>query len=484
MPPRPFTIDCFTFNNELVLLELRLRTLEAVVDRFVLVEATRSHTGRPKALIYEEQAELFSAWSDRIRHVVVRDLPLDANPWVPERFQRNAIRRGLEDAPLDALVLVSDIDEIPRAAAVAGLQGRLHAGAWSGPLVFEMQGMNRALNERATYASPYDGQYGTVAFTRAELRAPEDARGLRLSVPRDHPDRVLRNAGWHFSFLGDGDAMRAKLDDYAHQETNRLVFRDEARFADRAARGRNVFGTPDVRFRVVPVDSTLPEPLLTHSERFGDHIRQPAGHAVDGPYTPAHARLPEWEITSTDAITERPVLAPILYDVWCALRPAAIAVPDGRWSWVGDVWTRAHLENPGPCHAGITLRLVDGARASDGSAQSSDWVVRVNNEAGSRADGDEHEPVASLDLHLGVVLLAPPGAPVPVGGLLRDLSAASRLAESYYWSVAEQRRAAVAGTRGGAHSHEQRFSRPIMRARGLAQEGIGRLVATVMQRKR
>ena len=137
MPPRPFTIDCFTFNNELVLLELRLRTLEAVVDRFVLVEATRSHTGRPQALIYEEQAELFSAWSDRIRHVVVRDLPFDPNPWVPERFQRNALSRGLEDAPLDAFVLVSDLDEIPRAAVVAGLQGRLHAGAWSGPLVFD-----------------------------------------------------------------------------------------------------------------------------------------------------------------------------------------------------------------------------------------------------------------------------------------------------------------------------------------------------------
>ncbi len=34
--------DCFAFFNEMDLLEIRLNTLNDVVDRFVLVEATRT----------------------------------------------------------------------------------------------------------------------------------------------------------------------------------------------------------------------------------------------------------------------------------------------------------------------------------------------------------------------------------------------------------------------------------------------------------
>ncbi len=38
--------DCFTFFNELDLLEIRLNVLRDVVDRFVLVEAGETHTGK------------------------------------------------------------------------------------------------------------------------------------------------------------------------------------------------------------------------------------------------------------------------------------------------------------------------------------------------------------------------------------------------------------------------------------------------------
>jgi len=40
--------DCFLFFNELELLELRLMTLHDVVDYFVLVEANKTFTDKPK----------------------------------------------------------------------------------------------------------------------------------------------------------------------------------------------------------------------------------------------------------------------------------------------------------------------------------------------------------------------------------------------------------------------------------------------------
>lgn len=46
--------DCFTFFNELNLLEIRLNILNDVVDKFVLVEATKTFSGKDKPLYYEQ----------------------------------------------------------------------------------------------------------------------------------------------------------------------------------------------------------------------------------------------------------------------------------------------------------------------------------------------------------------------------------------------------------------------------------------------
>ena len=46
--------DCFTFYNELDLLELRLNELNDVVDKFVIVESEMTHSGNKKKLYYEE----------------------------------------------------------------------------------------------------------------------------------------------------------------------------------------------------------------------------------------------------------------------------------------------------------------------------------------------------------------------------------------------------------------------------------------------
>ena len=57
--------DTFMFFNELELLELRLNELNGVVDKFVLVEATRTFTNKPKPLYYAENKQRF--YSSTIR---------------------------------------------------------------------------------------------------------------------------------------------------------------------------------------------------------------------------------------------------------------------------------------------------------------------------------------------------------------------------------------------------------------------------------
>ena len=60
--------DCFTFFNELDLLEIRLNILNDYVDKFVLVEATRTQNNKEKKLYYEENKERFAKFKDKVIH--------------------------------------------------------------------------------------------------------------------------------------------------------------------------------------------------------------------------------------------------------------------------------------------------------------------------------------------------------------------------------------------------------------------------------
>jgi beta-1,4-mannosyl-glycoprotein beta-1,4-N-acetylglucosaminyltransferase len=71
--------DCFIFFNEFELLEIRLNELNDVVDKFVLVEATKTHQGKDKPLYFEENKKRFSDFSNKMIHIAVSDYPKRAN---------------------------------------------------------------------------------------------------------------------------------------------------------------------------------------------------------------------------------------------------------------------------------------------------------------------------------------------------------------------------------------------------------------------
>ena len=123
--PSPLVVmlyDCFTFYNELDLLEVRLHEHNAAVDRFVLVEARQTFQGVPKDLVFEKNKQRFAPFLDKIIHVII-DFPehialnyyKNSNAaWNREFFQRDAMAQGLAAAQPNDLIMVSDVDEIVR----------------------------------------------------------------------------------------------------------------------------------------------------------------------------------------------------------------------------------------------------------------------------------------------------------------------------------------------------------------------------------
>lgn len=120
--------DCFTYFNEDQLLKLRLEELWDVVDFFVICEATRTHTGRPKPLNFN--IENFKKYQNKIRYLLLDQYPFETNdPWVYENYQRNYLINGLWDASDHDRVLVSDLDEIPNAKAIYEYKPHLYPRA-------------------------------------------------------------------------------------------------------------------------------------------------------------------------------------------------------------------------------------------------------------------------------------------------------------------------------------------------------------------
>ena len=112
-------IDCFMYFDEDLVLDIRLNTLDKVVDKFVIAEATRDHAGKEKKLNFS--LEKFSKFKHKIKYLVVDNLPLNVKSkklsWhenhLRDQFQRNFLAEGYKNCDPDDLIMISDIDEIP-----------------------------------------------------------------------------------------------------------------------------------------------------------------------------------------------------------------------------------------------------------------------------------------------------------------------------------------------------------------------------------
>jgi hypothetical protein len=261
----------------------------------VLVEATQTHTNQPKPLHYQENRARFTAFHDKIIHVIVDDLPQSSDPWIPENFQRNAIARGLTDCRPDDFVLVSDLDEIPRAATVEKMSREIpfrddffsnavHAALNSRAVksVFHRRGFRRRLRKNHPFVWRFEHtlyryfmnckslqpplSYGTVMLRHRDFSTAEE---LRHSGFKTVPD-----AGWNFTWMGGVERILTKIRAFAHQERNLPEFTDPARVRELIEQGHYLFDDSN-RLQFVPLDGTFPRYVLEHPEKFSSWI-----HAV------------------------------------------------------------------------------------------------------------------------------------------------------------------------------------------------------------
>ena len=235
-------IDCFTFFNELKMLELRLTELNDVVDYFVLVESNKTFSNNDKPLFYKDNKHLFEKFNHKIINIIVDDLP-EGDTWDREAFQRNAIQIGLNQLQLNEsdIIIISDCDEIPNPALLEqiienGMEEDIYA--LSQDLYY--------YNLECKKPDPIDAAKIVKYQKLIELGGPNS---VRIYAPEYI--HIFINAGWHFSYFGGVDNIKYKIQSYSHQEFNNEKYLDN--IEDKVSEREDIFSREDEDIEYIPI---------------------------------------------------------------------------------------------------------------------------------------------------------------------------------------------------------------------------------------
>ncbi len=273
--------DCFTFFNELDLLEVRLNVLYDYVDKFIIVEGNKTHSGKDKELILEKNLKRYEKFTDKIMYIKVEDFPeLDSNAtdscgnnWLYENFQRDAIMRGLTECKPEDIVIISDLDEIPKPECIK----KYKSGICSFVLLnmyykFNCINISDLYQKKAKIC-----RYKDLIDPKQDIGNLEYCRFTRYGLPtylRFCKGKKFRNAGWHFSYLADVKGMLekriAQIEQHYNTEQNMNIEKMEKIVEE----GKDILER-DAKYENLKLSPKIfPKYLIDNREKFAHLIGQ------------------------------------------------------------------------------------------------------------------------------------------------------------------------------------------------------------------
>lgn len=245
--------DLIPLGFELDMLWLHVRTLEREVDRFLVTEATTTHTfdERKPTLLSDAIANGTVPVKVPLKKLRVRvvDFPTERPRFCPrlvthrcyEALQRFLLLDMLlkeEDAAPHDLVIVNDVDEFLRPSSVAWLRQCYPFNEHKGLPEFVAtkltlfkfgvhcdHGNTFLLGSRAFSAGTLRTNYGGYLTSPDRLEALSTAFTATRSRGGNNPQ--LHRAGWHLTTFGDAPYLARKAGTFLHSN----MFRDRAKLA-------------------------------------------------------------------------------------------------------------------------------------------------------------------------------------------------------------------------------------------------------------
>jgi len=222
------------YFDEEVVLDVRLNTLNEFVDYFVIVESIYTHKGNLRELKFNHKK--FEKFKDKIIYIVDEETYPQTdeintedsegeksrkaifNAAYRENGQRNLITRGLKKANDEDIIMVSDVDEIPKLS-------ELNFKNINEKIILFKQDM---FYYKFNLWLPNLIWTGTKACKKKNLVNPQWLRNIKdrkysffridtfFSKTKYTSIKVINDGGWHFSNIKTPKEIEFKLRSYLH----------------------------------------------------------------------------------------------------------------------------------------------------------------------------------------------------------------------------------------------------------------------------
>lgn len=246
IPKRNMIVDYFIYFNEKELLELRIHMLKDYVDKFVIVDADRTFTGKSKGFTCKDTLKELGLWNEDKIQVIELELHSDDDSveytdndryynhndeakmrvGSRERIQRDALVTVLDQFDDNTVFIVSDCDEIINPLNISFLSDiarRDDKSILKIPLSY-LQGRADLRVYNTNTGNPYPWDCSMFMATKTQLlkHSPNDIRSnfnISFSIAYAGEGNIrYEDLGWHFSWMGDSMRKKIKSHSYSHYD--------------------------------------------------------------------------------------------------------------------------------------------------------------------------------------------------------------------------------------------------------------------------
>jgi len=259
--------DCFQYFNEDHIVDLRLNILNDFINKFIIVESTVDHQGKTKKLNFE--INKYKKFKDKIKYIIVDDTPNQirkphsGGESLVEKYQRNSILKGLSSAEDNDLIILSDVDEIPDLNKLNEFDKNKYAVFSQKMFMYKINLLNIKENN----------WHGSKMCLKKNLKSPQWLRNLKFKeypfwrIDKVRNLQIIKNGGWHFSYLQTPENISKKIRSFAHGEFNKSEIVNLENINSKILKGKDIFDRGH-NLKRVELDSTFPKYILNNREKF------------------------------------------------------------------------------------------------------------------------------------------------------------------------------------------------------------------------
>ncbi len=267
--------DCITFYQANLLFQLRFEILKDVVDYFVVCEANKTHSGLKKKFNFNPKIP--ESYKKKIIYIKVTDLPnikiLGKKDYKLLSLQMENLFKGLKNADQDDLIMFSDEDEIPNPDKIKNFNFRNHKfGIFlQNMYYYKLNIMNTDEGNGNWPGSRICQKKNLKSFFKLRLLKIKNNNYPFWRIDKEKNIDLIRQGGWHFTYLMKPKDISKKIQDMAHTEFNKNQFRKISFIEENIKNLKDPFNR-DLHLKKTTIDESFPEYIRENRELFKEWI--------------------------------------------------------------------------------------------------------------------------------------------------------------------------------------------------------------------